>query len=137
MRPDNRTEGDTLAMGTRRPTGSSPLQLVMSLAGALVLAVVQLSGVVDAEWTDYLPHETCGAVHALTPRVLFYSPQRSPYAPAVPTRLAGQGRTHRHHLPLPPLFSTHFHPPPPQNSRSCTRARTRSGSQTHKQHRLP
>jgi hypothetical protein len=74
VRPDNRTEGDTLAMGTRRPTGSSPLQLVMSLAGALVLAVVQLSGVVDAEWTDYLPHETCGAVHALTPRVLFYSP---------------------------------------------------------------
>ena len=35
-------------------------------------------------------------------RQLRAPPQRSPYAPAVPTRLAGQGRTHRHHLPLPP-----------------------------------
>ena len=35
-------------------------------------------------------------------RQLRAPPQHSPYAPAAPTRLAGQGRTHRHHLPLPP-----------------------------------
>jgi hypothetical protein len=45
---------------------------------------------------------TITTVARCSARQLRAPPQRSPYAPAVPTRLAGQGRTHRHHLPLPP-----------------------------------
>lgn len=53
----------------------APGGVIPTLVSTLLFLVLLLEGRgVGASWTDYVPHETCGAKHALKPPVLFYGP---------------------------------------------------------------